>query len=481
MQGPVTAVTEGAPAVDQRGTYDAPPPMYIALPPSQMEPPAPRRELRIPLATLPSLMRSLVVCLCALGIVAALIVPWVHMEMTVDTENVSASYDGKLQRMDEPAQDDGMPSDLGAALVDSGYENAGKYYDRGIAITGFILLLIIMGAAMFTRLVDVLAPRTARAAQVALMGVALLPASMATVAGMRFVGGFGIAYDSILDALRVKASISSIGGLVVGAIGLLVIILLIIELLKELAAASAAAPAAPAAPWSWALPLPQKVLLGVAVLAVAGIVAVPVTPWAAFHPEADDVEDGGPGEAMGSFFLDEGLIYGRAEIAGPGQDQAHDMLRDVRHVSAFFWLALVLTVVGLMAMALDGLGAPKALAGGVRAAGATVFLFPLLGLLSIVAFMGHMNDMEIAVGQGDFTFAAYAPLVLALVLLLVALLHLAVVSRGMRGGPRRAAEVADQVGLMAATPGAASTGLPVVEGPFPGGSGGGGKDNSRWG
>jgi hypothetical protein len=311
------------------------------------------------------------------------------------------------------------------------------------------------------------------------MGVALLPASMATVAGMRFVGGFGIAYDSILDALHVKASISSIGGLVVAAIGLLVIILLIIELLKELAAASAAAPAAPAAPWSWALPLPQKVLLGVAVLAVAGIVAVPVTPWAVFHPEADDVEDGDSGAAMGSFFLDEGLIYGRAEIAGPGQDQAHDMLRDVRHVSAFFWLALVFTIVGLMAMALDGLGAPKALAGGVRVAGATVFLFPLLGLLSIVTFMGHMKDMEIAVGQGDFAFAAYTPLVLALVLLLAALLHLAVVSRGMRGGPRRAAEVADQVGLMAATPGAASTGLPVVEGPFPGGSGGGGKDNSR--
>jgi hypothetical protein len=475
MQGPAVSGTDGATAFDSQGTAPTPPPpTYPAAPP-------PQRELRIPIGNLPSLIRVLVICLCALGIVAALIVPWVHMEMTVGTENASASYDGKLQRMDEPAQDDGLPSDLGATLVDSGYANVGKYYDRGIAITGFILLLIIMGAAMFMRLVDVVAPRAARAAQVALIGVALLPASMATVAGMRFIGGFGIAYDSILDALHVKASISSIGGLVVAAIGLLIVILLIIELLKELSAASAAAPAAP---WSWSLSLPQKVLLGVVVLAVAGIVAVPVTPWAVFHPEAGNVEDGGSGEAMGSFFLDEGLIYGSSEGATSGQDQAHDMLRDVHHVSAFFWLALVFALVGVMAMALEGLGAPKALVGGIKVASAAVFLFPLLGLLAHVAFMGHLKDMEIAVGQGDLTFAAYAPFVVALVLLLTALLYLAVASRGMRGGPRREAEATVQVGLKAAAPGAVPSGLPVVEGPFPGGSGsGGGKDDSRrgWG
>jgi len=464
MQGSATMGTESVPASDSQGTGSTPPPAYPAAPPP------PRREIRIPLESLPSLIRVLVVCLAVLGIVAALIVPWVHMEMRVGTEDETASYDGKLQRMDEPSEDDGVPDNLGSALSDAGYGDASGYYTRGLAITGFILLLIVLGAAMFLRSVDVLPPRPARAVQVALLGTALLPATMAVVAGMRFIGGFGIAFDSLFNALGAKVDVAAYGGWAVAIIGVFIIVLLVLDLLKELGAARAVS--APGLP-SLTGPLAQRVVLAIAVLAIAGIVAVPITPWARYVPEDSEDSD------MKPFFQDEGLIHGRADVSGTGQTEAHAMDKDIRHASACFWLALVFSVVAMMAIALDGLGAPRAAVTGVRLAASMAFLFPLLGLLAIVGFMGSLNDIEIAMASGDMQFMAYAPVIIAFVLLMAALVYLAITARGLRGG-QRAAYAAPAAGQPAApAPGAAPVGWPVVEGPFPGGSGSGGKDDSR--
>ncbi len=138
MDGPAVTATEGAPASDSHAAGPPPPPAYLAAPPP------PRREIRIPVDSLPSLVRVLLVCLCALGLAAAVIVPWVHMEMQVGTETETASYDGKLQRMDTPSEDDGVPDNLGSALSDAGYGYPAKYYTRGIAVTGLLLLLILL-------------------------------------------------------------------------------------------------------------------------------------------------------------------------------------------------------------------------------------------------------------------------------------------------------------------------------------------------
>jgi len=439
-----------------------PPPVYAAAPPQ------PQREIRIPIESLPSLVRVLVVCLCALGIVAALLVPWVHMEMRVGTEDEEASYDGKLQRMDEPSEEDGVPDNLGTTLSEAGYGDVSSYYTRGVAITGFILLLIVLGAAMFLRSVDVLPPRPARAVQVALLGTALLPATMAVVAGMRFVGGFGIAFDSLFNALGAKVDVSAYGGMAVAVIGLFIIVLLLLELLKELGAARAIS--APGRP-SLTGPFAQRAVLAIAVLAIAGIVAVPVTPWARYVPEES--------EDMKPFFQDEGLISGRADVSGTGQDEAHAMDKDIRHASACFWLALVFSVVAMMAVALDGLGAPRAAVTGVKLAGSMGFLFPLLGLMALVGFMGALKDLEIVLASGDMQFMAYAPLIIAFVLLMAALVYLAVVTRGLWGG-RKAKFSAAAAGQPAApVPGAPPVGWPVVEGPFQGGSGVGGTDETR--
>jgi hypothetical protein len=402
-----------------------------------------------------------------LGIVAALIVPWVHMEMRVGTSDQSASYDGKLQKMDK---NDSMPKDLGSELSGAGYGDVSSYYTRGLAITGFILLLIVLGAAMFLRSVDVLPPRPARAAQVALLGTALLPATMAVVAGMRFIGGFGIAFDSLFNAMGAKVHVFAYGGWAVAVIGLFIIALLVLELLKELAAARAASP--PGLP-SLTGPFVQRVVLAIAVLAIAGIVAVPVTPWARYAPDATEGPD------MKPFFQDAGLIQGRADVSGTGQAEAHAMDKDIRHVSACFWLALVFSVVAMMAIALDGLGAPRAAVKGFKLAASMGFLFPLLGLMAFVGFMGALKDIEIALASGDMQFVAYAPLVIAFVLLLAALIYLAIVVRGLWGG-HGAAPASAAAGQPAAPAlGAAPVGWPVVEGPFPGGSGSGGRDDSR--
>lgn len=387
-------------------------------------PPPPRRELRIPLTNLPSLVKILVLCLCALGLIAALIMPWVHMSIDIGDEEVTANYDGKLQRMDTPSDPDGAPDDLSETLEDAGYESAADYYDRGLAVTGFVLLFIILGAGIFLRLADVLRPRASSAAQVALASVALLPAGMATVCGMRFVGGFGIAWDSLLGALDVDASISSYGGLTIAIIGIFIIALLVLELLRELRRAT---PAGASGPWPWSGPLAHRLVLALLVIAVVGLIMVPLTPWVKFDPDDEDI---------GDFYQDEGLITAQADAGGAGQDALHDAARDIRYTSAFFWLALVFSFVAAMALALRGLRANRWLVGGVTLSGAMLFLFPLFGLLAQIGFMGHMKDVEIALDEGEVIFAAYAPLVLAVVLLLIALVHLAVVTRELVGGPR---------------------------------------------
>jgi len=424
-----TTGTASAPSVERQGQYTPPPP---GLPPApapqwQYAPPAappPARELRIPLTHLPSLVKVLVMCLCAFGLVAALVVPWVHIEMDIGDEEVTANYDGKLQRMDEPSEEDSLPDDLGGTLDDSGFSAVGEYYDRGLAVTGLVLLLIIVCAGAFLRLLDVLSPRASVAVQIALAGVALLPATMVAVAGMRFVGGFGIAWDSLMGALDVDANISAPGGLLVALIGIVAIVLLLLELLRELRAASAAGAAA--GQWHFIGSPAQRVVLTLVVLAIAGIVAVPLTPWARFDPDDED---------MGSWYQDAGLIRAQAEAGEGAQDELRDANRDVGSTSAMFWLALVFGIVCAMALALRGLGAPRLLVAGVALAGAMGFLFPLLGTLAQVSFMGHLKDVEIALGEGELAFFAYAPFLVGLVLLLVALLHLGGVARDMRGGP----------------------------------------------
>lgn len=387
-------------------------------------PPPQRRELRIPLTNLPSLVKILVLCLCALGLIAALIMPWVHMSIDIGDEEVTANYDGKLQRMDTPSDPDGAPDDLAETLDDAGYESVADYYDRGLAVTGFILLFIILGAGMFLRLADVLSPRVSAAAQVALASIALLPAGMATVCGMRFVGGFGIAWDSLLDALDVDASISSYGGLTIAIIGIFIIALLVLELLRELRWASAAAASGP---WPWSGPLAHRLVLALIVIAVVGLITVPLTPWVKFDPEEED---------MGDFYQDAGLITAQADAGGVGGDAMRDAARDIRYTSGFFWLGLVFSFVAVLALALRGMRANRWLVGGLTLSGAMVFLFPLFGLLSQISFMGHMKDVEIALDEGEVMFAAYAPLVLTIVLLLIALVHLAMVTRELVGGPR---------------------------------------------
>ncbi len=431
-----TSGTASAPSVDQQGQQIPPPQGQYPPPPQGQYPPPPpvwqyapptappARELRIPLTHLPSLMKVAVLCLCAGGLVAALVAPWVHLEMDTGDGQISANYDGKLQRMDSPSEADGAPDDLGGTLDDAGYDAVGAYYDRGLAVTGFILVLIIACAGIFLRLVDVLPPRVSVAVQVALAGVVLLPATMAAVAGMRFVGGFGIAWDSLMGALDVDASISALGGLLVALIGIILILLLVLELLRELRAAS---PLVAAGPMPWSGPPAQRVMLLLVVLAIAGIVAVPVTPWARVDP--DD-------EEMGAWYQDAGLIRAQAEAGDSAQDALRDASRDIRYTSALFWLALVFSIVCAMALALRGLGAPRPLTTGVTLAGAMLFLFPLLGLLSQVGFMGHLKDVEIALGEGELAFFAYAPFILGFLLLLVALMHLGGVARDLRGGPR---------------------------------------------
>jgi hypothetical protein len=389
-------------------------------------PPGPRGELRIPLANLPSLVKILLFNLCALGLVFALIVPWVSLDVENNDENVTASYDGKLQRLDTPEEDDGMPQDLRDLLEATGYNNVEEHFDRGLAITGFILLFIILGAAIFLRLLNVLSPRVSGGVQVALVSVALLPACMVTVAGLRFVGGFGIAYDSMLNAFGGKATVASYGGLAVAVVGLFIIALLVLELLRELRATSSMPPGGP---WPWSGPFPQKVILGLVVVAMIGIVSVPVSPWVSFDPDDED---------MDKFYQDEGLIHGRAEAFDSGSDVLRDARRDIHHVSACFWLALVFGLVAFMAIALVNLGAPKLMWASVMSVGAGAFLFPLLGLLAHVAFMGNAKDLEIAMSEGDVTFTAWAPLVLAFILILVTLLHTAVVARRLRGQSRGA-------------------------------------------
>ena len=425
MEAPANSATQGAQTSDQQQVPAwNPPPAYQPAPPPpppQQQQPQDRREIRISLDSR-SLVRFSVVCLCAIGLFAALIAPWVHMEMTVGTETETASYDGRLQRMDTPKEDDGMPSNLASALSDAGYRDLGGYYTRGIAITGLIVLLIVMGAAMFLRTIDVLPPRLGRVAQIALVGVGLLPASMAAVSGLRFVGGFGIAFDSLSNSMGAKVEISTLGGTVVAAIALVAVALLVFDLLKEISAARAASnPATSPLLGTYA----HKLVLAIAVLAVAGIVLVPVTPWARYVPEeSQDIDP---------FFQDEGLIHGQARSSGTASAEATVMDRDARYASAFFWLALVFSVVAMMAFALEGLRAPKAAVTGVRFASAMGFLFPLLGLLSFVGFMGALKDTEIALAAGELQFMAYAPLIIAFVLLLSALVYLAVVAKGMRG------------------------------------------------
>jgi hypothetical protein len=440
MQEPGTSGTGSAPPVEQpaqpfgappQGQYPPPqgqyPPPQGQYPPPQGQyapPPPPRRELRIPLTNLPSLVKVLALCLCALGLIAALIMPWVHMSVDTGDEKITANYDGKLQRMDTPTEDDGAPDDLTGTLDDAGYSSVGDYYDRGLAVTGFILLFIILGAGIFLRLADVLTPRVSSAVHVALASVALLPAGMATVCGMRFVGGFGIAWDSLLDALDVDATIASYGGLAVAIIGMFIIALLVLELLRELRSATASTAFGP---WPWSGPIAHRLVLALIVLAVVGLITVPLTPWVKVNPDDED---------MGDFYQDEGLITAQADAGGAGQAAMHDAARDIRYTSGFFWLALVFSFVAVMALALKALGAYRWLVGGVTLSGAMLFLFPLFGLLSQVGFMGHTKDVEIALAEGDVTFAAYAPLVLAVVLLLAALVHLAFVARALVGGPR---------------------------------------------
>ncbi len=412
MQGVGTPGPVSVPNVGQQGPYSAPP--------------GPRGELRIPLANLPSLVKILVINLCALGLVLALIVPWVHLELDLEDENISASYDGKLQRMDETDDGDSAPDDMRDALASAGYYNVEEHYDRGLAIAGFILLLILLGAAVFIRMVDVLSPRVSGAASIALVSLSLIPAGMATVAGMRFVGGFGIAYDSMLQAMDVDGSVSAYGGLAIAIIGLFVLVLLIFELLRELRATSAG-PAA--GPWPWSGPFPQRLALAVIILAVAGLVTVPLSPWSSVDPEDEDV---------GEFYQDQGLIHGQAEGSGVGVEELRDMRRDIGYASACFWLALLFAIVGVMAIALRNMGAPKPVAGPIMLVGAMGFLFPLFGLLAHVGFMGHLKDLEIAMGDGDLAFTAYVTIVFAFLLLLVALINLAVVARELMGGRRTA-------------------------------------------
>ena len=275
---------------------------------------------------------------------------------------------------------------------------------------------------MFLRLAAVLPLRLSRAVQVALIALALLPASMVTVAGMRFVGGFGIAYDSLIDALDVKGNVSAYGGLAVAIIGAFIITLLVFELLRELRATSTE----PAnGTWNWTGPFPQRVVCALLVLSIVGIIAVPVTPWASFDPDDEDID---------SFYQDEGMIHGRAEAYDSGYDVLRDLRRDIHYVSACFWLALIFAIVGFMALALGNLGAPGALRSSIAFGSAMGFIFPLFALLAFVGAMGHIKDLEIAVGEGEVTFSAFTPLVVAFLLLLTSLVYLAVVTRGLRGG-----------------------------------------------
>lgn len=406
-----------------------PPPQWQYAPPApppapQPAAPPPARELRIPLTHLPSLVKVLVLCLCALGLVAALVMPWVHVAMDTGDGEATANYDGKLQRMDENTEVDDLPEDLSGSLEETGFEAVGEYYDRGVAVTGLVLLLIIACAGIFLRLLDVLSPRASAAVHVALSGVALLPATMVAVGGARFVGGFGIAWDSLLDAIDADASISAYGGAVVALIGVILIVLLLLELLRDLRAAIATGGAV--GQWPWSGPPAQRVVLTLIVLAIAGIILVPLTPWARFDPDDED---------MGVWYQDAGLIRAEAEAGEGATDALHDASKDVRYTSAMLWLALVFAIVGAMALALRGLGAPRLLVVGVTLAGAMGFLFPLLGVLTQVSFMGHLKDVEIALGEGELAFFAFAPFIIGLVLLLVALVHLTGVARDMRGGP----------------------------------------------
>jgi len=419
-----TSATASSPTVAQQGQGAPAPTWQYAQPPAAPPPPPPpARELRIPYTHLPSLLMVAVLCLCVGGLVAALVAPWVVIEMDTGDDQVTAHYDGKLQRMDENTEDDELPEDLSGTLDDSGFTAVGDYYDRALAVTGLILVLLLACAGIFLKLLDVLSPRVSVAVRVALAGVALLPATMVAVAGMRFVGGFGIAWDSLMGALDVDASISAWGGFLVAIIGIIVIMLLVLELLRELRAASAGALAGPM-PWSG--PPAQRVVLTLIVLAIAGIILVPLTPWARFDPDDED---------MGVWYQDAGLIRAQAEAGEGAQDALRDASRDVRYTSAMLWLALVFAIVGAMALALRGLGAPRLLVAGVTLAGAMGFLFPLLGTLAQVSFMGHLKDVEIALGEGELAFFAFAPFIVGLVLLLVALVHLTGVARDMRGGP----------------------------------------------
>jgi hypothetical protein len=379
--------------------------------------------LRIQLANLPSLVKIAIINLAVLGLVLALILPWVHLEIEINDEDISAEYDGKLYRMDQPDEPDGAPNNLGSALEDAGYYNVEEHYDRGLATAGFLFLLMLLGAAVFLRFLNVLSPRVAGIVNVALVSVSLIPAGMITVAGMRFIGGFGIAYDSMLNALDVKATVSSFGGIAIALIGLVILALLCFELVREL---RAMAPGTAGGPGASAWTFPQKVVLAMFVLAIAGIVAVPITPWVSFDPDDED---------MDKFYQDQGLIHGRAEASDVGSDLMRDARRDIGFVSAFFWLTLIFSIITVMAMTLSQSGAPKMLTDGVMFGGAMGFIWPLFGLLAHVGFMGHVEDLEIAIGEGNIAFMAYATLVIVFLLLLVVLIHLAIVARGLQKTP----------------------------------------------
>jgi hypothetical protein len=374
----------------------------------------------MPFFSFPSFLYLIIIVLCALGLIIALVAPWVHLETDYDGEQMEGSYDGKLQQI-ESGSDEDAPDNLEDVLASEGFPDTGKYYDRGYAVAGFIWLIILVGAVIFLQAIHVFSPRNLRLIQLLITAVGLIPATLVTVAGMRFIGGFSIATPSLFKGEEVDVTFLPVAAWVVMAIGLVMFLLIIVMLNTMLRGGQAPQPAAGREaldPWFEANI--RRLMVATMFLCVIGLIMTPLVPWTHITPDSEDAED---------YYLDAGLIRSRADRFG---GEFGDLDTDIGYINAFFWLGLLFSFVILAGLVVHRSYGRPTIGKSMLLGGAMFAIFPILSLLAHVTFGGHLKDLEMTMTETAVTFTNFATPTVVIILLFVSLVLLGGVARYIR-------------------------------------------------